>query len=76
MPTILRNVLYLSSVFLTSSLLALPEGELVVVGQAEFNSSEHNSLRITTSDKAIINYQKFNIAENEHVEFIQPSSKS
>ncbi|MCK5306963.1 MAG: filamentous hemagglutinin N-terminal domain-containing protein, partial [Candidatus Omnitrophica bacterium] len=56
--------------------LALPEGEEVVSGSAEFSRPDDNTVNITTSDKAIINYETFNIAQPETVRFIQPSSSS
>jgi filamentous hemagglutinin family protein len=59
----------------SSELFALPEGEQAAAGQVDF-SRDGSSLKITASDKAIINYQKFNIGEAEHVQFIQPSSKA
>jgi hypothetical protein len=76
MPTFLKRVFYLSPFLLAASaLFALPEGGEVAAGQADFHS-DGSSLKITTSDKAIVNYQKFNIGEKEHVQFIQPSVKS
>jgi len=54
---------------------ALPSGARVAAGLASFNKNG-NHLNITTSDKAIINYNSFNIAKKEGVRFIQPSSSS
>ncbi|MGH2611928.1 MAG: filamentous hemagglutinin N-terminal domain-containing protein, partial [Rhabdochlamydiaceae bacterium] len=77
MTTFLRKTFYFLSLLLAaSSLFALPEGEEVVAGQADFHASDGRSVKISTSDKAIINYQKFNLSEGEHVQFIQPSAKS
>src|SRR5580700_7717483 len=62
---------------LSSSLLsALPQVREVVSGEARIEGNHSNHLRITTSDKAIINYESFNIAENQQVTFIQPKSSS
>ena len=47
-----------------------------MAGRAEFHSSDADTVTITTSDKAIINYPTFNIGHGEHVQFIQPSSRS
>lgn len=63
-------------VFLASKLFALPEGNEVISGKADFISSDTQTMRVVTSDKTIINYQKFDIDSNERVEFIQPSEKS
>ncbi len=77
MTTFLKRVFYLTPLLLTAStLFALPEKGEVAAGQADFHSSEGRSLKVTASDKAIINYHKFNIGEGEYVEFIQPSVKS
>jgi len=59
----------------STELFALPEGEQAAAGHVDF-SRDGRSLKITASDQAIINYQKFNIGEGEHVQFIQPSSKA
>ena len=56
---------------------ALPEGENVVAGQAAFDRSASDTLTITTpSDKLIVDYSGFNIAQAETVHFNQPSSSS
>lgn len=54
---------------------ALPTGEEVKAGHATICSDE-NTLSISTSDKAIIEYQKFNVGKGELVKFIQPSKNS
>ena len=61
---------------LPSICFALPEGQEVVSGSAQFSQPDTNTLNITTSDKVIINYQGFGIAQPETVRFIQPSSSS
>ncbi|MBX3364726.1 MAG: filamentous hemagglutinin N-terminal domain-containing protein [Phycisphaeraceae bacterium] len=55
--------------------LAGPKGEKVVHGSATFDRAGEVT-RITTSQKAIINYQSFNIGAGETVQFIQPSADS
>ena len=55
---------------------ALPEGHEVASGSAEFHLADPKSLQITVSDKAILNYRKFNIQEGERVNFVQPSADS
>jgi len=61
---------------LFSSVFALPEGEKVISGEGSFVSENPHSVTITASDKAIINYQSFNISEGEKVAFIQPSQNA
>ncbi|MDD4909945.1 MAG: filamentous hemagglutinin N-terminal domain-containing protein [Candidatus Omnitrophica bacterium] len=55
---------------------ALPEGEAVVSGSADFSYPDANTMNITTSDRVIIDYQSFSIAQPETVRFIQPSGSS
>jgi len=58
-------------------LFALPEGEQVVAGSAQFDRSEVNALTINTpSEKLIVNYNSFNIAQAEAVRFNQPSASA
>ena len=59
----------------SSKTFALPSGEQVVHGNALFNTTQ-NSMQIKASDKAIINYNSFNINTNEIVKFIQPGNNS
>src|SRR3989338_1886689 len=53
--------------------LALPQGMSVVEGEVSTESPDSNSLVITASDHAILNFHSFSIAKNEMVRFIQPS---
>ena len=55
--------------------LAGPQGEQVVHGQARFFRSG-NHTQITTSDRAIINYDSFNLNRFESVRFVQPNAQS
>lgn len=55
----------------THAALAGPKGERVVRGKAEFQR-DGNVTTITTGRRAIINYQSFDIAAGETVQFIQP----
>jgi len=56
-----------------SIVTAGPEGAQVVNGQVTIQQSGSNTA-ITASDKAIINYSSFDIAQPETVQFIQPGS--
>lgn len=51
----------------------LPQVSTVVAGTADF-STVGNTMNITASDRAIINYNQFNIGAQNTVNFIQPSS--
>ncbi|MCX6988056.1 MAG: filamentous hemagglutinin N-terminal domain-containing protein, partial [Chlamydiae bacterium] len=63
------------TLFLSARLFGNPTGAEVVAGDAVF-STDAQTLSISTSDKAIINYKQFNIDKGEKVRFIQPSSRS
>ena len=52
-----------------------PENAQVVNGKASIQRSGYNTT-ITVSDKAIINYSRFDIARPETVQFIQPGSSA
>src|SRR4030042_601985 len=57
------------------SLYALPQGEEVVAGQADISRPDDTSMDINQgTNKAIINWQDFSIAQPETVTFYQPSS--
>ena len=55
--------------------LASPSGATVTAGTAAIATSG-NKMTITTSDKVAINWQSYNIAKSETVQYIQPSSSS
>ena len=55
--------------------LAGPSGEQVVHGSARFDRAG-NHTTITTSDRAIINYDSFNLNQYESVRFMQPGASS
>lgn len=55
---------------------ALPQDASVAAGSAEFSKTDLNTLLISTSDKAIINYSSFDIGTHEIVQFIQPNTSS
>lgn len=55
---------------------ALPAGGEVQEGSASFESPDPLTLNIVTSHQSIIQWQSFNIAQNESVNFIQPLSSS
>ena len=56
---------------------AAPQGGQVVAGQATIAQPNANTTTITqSSQKAIIDWQSFSIAANQHTQFIQPSAAS
>jgi filamentous hemagglutinin family protein len=52
-----------------------PEGAQVISGDVTLEQSGYNTT-ITASDRSIINYSSFDIAQPEVVEFVQPSSSA
>ena len=54
----------------------LPEPEEVVNGQADFVCPDAATMHINASEKCIVNYKSFNIAENESVVINLPSVSS
>ncbi len=57
--------------------IALPSGLDVVVGQASVSTPQANAMQINQStDKAVLNWQSFNIGTGQLVQFIQPGSSS
>jgi len=58
-------------------IFALPQGGQVVSGQAGISQTDAHSMLINqTTDKAIINWNQFSIAQPELVRFVQPSATS
>ncbi|MES2687478.1 MAG: filamentous hemagglutinin N-terminal domain-containing protein, partial [Pseudomonadota bacterium] len=61
----------------TNLAVALPTGGDVVAGQASVSTPTANQMRIQQgSDKAIINWQSFNIGVGQSVQFVQPGAAS
>ena len=56
--------------------LANPSGPQVVQGTATFSQPNANTLNVTNSHNAIINWQKFSIGAGQTTNFIQPSRNS
>ncbi len=59
-----------------SCALANPNGPTVVNGTASFSQPNANTLNVTNSRNAIINWQSFSIGHGQTTNFIQPSSAS
>lgn len=63
------------AVLLPASIFSLPQIKEIAAGHAEIERSE-SSLVVSTSERAIINYESFNIAGKERVQFNQPTASS
>ena len=72
----LRLSLLLSSAVFSAAVSANPQGAQVVHGNASFNQINANTLQITNSRNAIINWQQFGIAAGNTTRFIQPDHRS
>jgi len=59
-----------------TAVYANPDGATVVNGQVNFAQPDLNTLNITNSNGAIINWQQFSINHNEITRFIQDSTNS
>jgi large exoprotein involved in heme utilization and adhesion len=80
--TIFRSVLFAFSIMCifaisNSSVLANPTGAQIDAGNVTVTTPAPNVVQIDqSSDKAIINWQSFNIGAQEKTQFIQPSASS
>ncbi|WP_371379075.1 beta strand repeat-containing protein [Sporomusa aerivorans] len=72
-PATLATTLFFSSY---STGLANPSGGTVISGSAFIDSSGTTTNIIQTTDKLAINWQSFNIAKGEMVNFLQPGASS
>ena len=68
-----RIYLAISIIWSTAPAYALPDVQNVAAGDVSFEHHD-STMDITASDRSIINYNTFNIASQETVNFIQPSS--
>lgn len=64
------------SVVLPSPAHALPDGPVVVAGQATIGQPAPGQMNVTASHGTIINWQGFSIGASEITRFIQPSANS
>jgi filamentous hemagglutinin family protein len=57
--------------------VALPEGGQVVAGQASVSTPSANGMVVNqASDKAVLNWQSFNIGTGQSMQFVQPGAAS
>ncbi|RBA23598.1 filamentous hemagglutinin N-terminal domain-containing protein [Herminiimonas fonticola] len=75
-----RRLSQLMAIMLTSIsplALALPTGAELVAGQASISTPTANSMMVNqATNKAILNWQTFNIGAGQSVQFVQPASSS
>ncbi|MCD8494206.1 MAG: filamentous hemagglutinin N-terminal domain-containing protein [Alphaproteobacteria bacterium] len=80
MERISRKLWLLSSVAAllsaTAPALAAPQGGVVNAGNASISQTGPKTDIYQSTGKAVIDWQSFDIAPNEHTEFHQPSSSS
>lgn len=79
--SVIRSVIFSVAGFvlgagMAQNAFANPSGATVVHGSAQFAMPAANTLEITNSANAIINWQSFNIGQGEITRFIQPSADS
>ncbi|MCP4876393.1 MAG: filamentous hemagglutinin N-terminal domain-containing protein, partial [Gammaproteobacteria bacterium] len=72
----IKNVTLTALAVFCSCALANPDGPQVVSGSATFSQPNANTLNVTNSHNAIINWQGFNIGAGQTTNFIQPSRNS
>lgn len=72
-----KITMFLLVFFAVNSTYANPEGGVVTAGSATISTPDVNTVQVNqASDKAIVNWQSFNIAPNETTRFVQPNSSS
>ncbi|MDD5085080.1 MAG: filamentous hemagglutinin N-terminal domain-containing protein, partial [Candidatus Omnitrophica bacterium] len=65
-----------SMMVVAPSAFALPEGEQVEAGDVTVERPNDTTLNVTAGNNAVINFNSFNIAQNETVNFFQPSASA
>ena len=71
-----RRCLFFVSFFIFAIAEALPKGGRVVSGEALFHAEGDKSLKIVTSERALLHWDEFSIASKELARFIQPGKDS
>ncbi len=76
-PAALRRCFVGAAALAPGFALANPTGGQVVAGQVAISNPAANGTLVTqSSQSAIVNWQQFNVAGNEYVQFAQPSSSA
>ncbi|MBP7056142.1 MAG: filamentous hemagglutinin N-terminal domain-containing protein, partial [Candidatus Omnitrophica bacterium] len=73
---LIMSALFIMAVCSIDKVYSLPEVDEVQNGSAEFVYADANTMIITASDKAIVNFKSFDIMENERVTINLPNSSS
>ncbi len=71
-----KSGLIISTLLAVQAAYALPQGAQVIQGSASIATPNSNTMNITNSNNAIINWQQFNIGAGQTTNFIQPNSTS
>ncbi len=74
--TLLRTSLLASAIACALSARAAPQGGVVTAGDATISQSLTNTSILQHSGHVVIDWNSFNVAGNESVQFIQPSATS
>jgi len=72
-PQLSKLSVFLMSMFITFNALANPQGGVVTAGSATISQTPGNTQIQQTSDKAIIEWNSFNIKNGEQTNFQQPT---
>ena len=72
-----KVLVFLATLLLINSTYANPEGGVVAAGSATITSPDASTVQVNqASDKAIVNWQSFNISADETTRFVQPNASS
>ena len=72
----LRGLSLMVALAFTVNAQALPAGGMVAAGVASINTGTTNTTINQSSQNAVINWQSFNIAAGQSVQFVQPNSSA
>lgn len=75
-PIFALKILFLALCGFNTSIHAAPTGGVVSTGSATIQSSGATTVVTQGSQKAIVNWQGFNVGTNEAVNFVQPNSSA
>ncbi len=69
-------ILLTTGVYAQTSVDALPTGGKVAMGQASISQSGNTMNVVQASQRAVINWDSFNVGANAKVEFVQPNAQA
>jgi filamentous hemagglutinin family protein len=83
MNSLSKNLLFLAGCFLashgfaqTNSSVAIPTGGNIVAGSATITQSGNTLNVVQASQRAVVNWQSFNVGSQAKVEFVQPNAQA